>query len=93
MSVVFFSGPTAGIKEGQTVKRTHRIASILVNDNMLGRVINPLGEAIDGNGDIDLTGAFEMPLDRKDARRYLSSTGERTITDRPESCRFNDSYR
>ena len=58
-------GPTAGIKEGQTVKRTHRIASILVNDNMLGRVINPLGEAIDGNGDIDLTGAFEMPLDRK----------------------------
>lgn len=58
-------GPTSGIKEGQVVKRTHRIASIRVNDNMLGRVINPLGEAIDGNGDIDLTDAFEMPLDRK----------------------------
>ena len=58
-------GPTAGIKEGQTVKRTHRIASIQVNDNFLGRVVNPLGEAIDGLGDIDLTGAFEMPLDRK----------------------------
>ena len=57
--------PTAGIKEGQTVKRTHRIASIQVNDNFLGRVVNPLGEAIDGLGDIDLTGAFEMPLDRK----------------------------
>ena len=58
-------GPTAGIKEGQTVKRTHRIASIQVNDNFLGRVVNPLGESIDGLGDIDLTGAFEMPLDRK----------------------------
>ncbi len=58
-------GPTSGIKEGQVVKRTHRIASIRVNDNMLGRVINPLGEAIDGKGDIDLKDSFEMPLDRK----------------------------
>jgi F-type H+-transporting ATPase subunit alpha len=58
-------GPTSGIKEGQVVKRTKRIASIRVNDNMLGRVINPLGQAIDGGGDIDLTDAFEMPLDRK----------------------------
>ena len=58
-------GSIEGIKEGQTVKRTHRIASIRVNDNMLGRVINPLGEAIDGKGDIDLTESFEMPLDRK----------------------------
>lgn len=58
-------GPTAGIKEGQSVKRTHRIASIRVNDNFLGRVVNPLGEAIDGQGDIDLTESFEMPLDRK----------------------------
>jgi len=58
-------GSTEGIKEGQTVKRTHRIASIRVNNNMLGRVINPLGEAIDGKGDIDLTESFEMPLDRK----------------------------
>ena len=58
-------GPTSGIKEGETVKRTHRIASIMVNDNFLGRVVNPLGLAIDGLGDIDLTDAFEMPLDRK----------------------------
>ena len=58
-------GPTAGIKEGQVVKRTRRIASIRVSDNMLGRVINPIGQAIDGQGDIDLTDAFEMPLDRK----------------------------
>ena len=58
-------GPTSGIKEGQVVKRTKRIASIRVNDNMLGRVINPIGQPIDGKGDIDLSNAFEMPLDRK----------------------------
>lgn len=58
-------GPTAGIEEGMKVKRTHRIASIRVNDNYLGRVVNPLGQAIDGKGEIDLANAFEMPLDRK----------------------------
>ena len=58
-------GCTSDIKEGMVVKRTKRIASIRVNDNMLGRVINPLGEAIDGLGTIDLQNSFEMPLDRK----------------------------
>lgn len=58
-------GSTSGIKEGMVVKRTKRIASIRVNDNMLGRVINTLGEQIDGKGDIDLSESFEMPLDRK----------------------------
>lgn len=58
-------GSTEGIKEDMVVKRTKRIASIMVNDNMLGRVINPLGQAIDGKGEINLTDAFEMPLDRK----------------------------
>ncbi len=58
-------GATSGIKEGMSVKRTHRIASIRVNDRMLGRVINPLGEAIDGLGELDMTDSFEMHLDRK----------------------------
>lgn len=58
-------GASSSIKEGMKVKRTHRIASIMVNDNFLGRVVNTLGEPIDGKGDIDLTGAYEMPLDRK----------------------------
>ena len=58
-------GTTSGIKECMVVKRTKRIASISVNESMLGRVINPLGQAIDGKGDIDLSNAFEMPLDRK----------------------------
>ena len=57
-------GPTDTIKEGMTVKRTGRIASIDVCDGMIGRVITPLGEPIDGKGDI--TGEkYEMPLDRK----------------------------
>lgn len=57
-------GPSDQIKEGFTVKRTGRIASINVGDSLLGRVINPLGEPIDGKGPV--TGElFEMPLERK----------------------------
>ena len=57
-------GPTDKIKEGMTVKRTGRIASINVSEQMLGRVITPLGEPIDGKGDIQGE-LCEMPLDRK----------------------------
>jgi len=57
-------GPSEGIKEGQSVKRTGRVASIEVNENMLGRVINPLGHPLDGGPEIDGE-KFLMPLDRK----------------------------
>lgn len=57
-------GPTSMIKEGDTVKRTGLIASIQVGEGLLGRVINPLGEAIDGKGDIQGE-LIEMPLERK----------------------------
>ncbi len=57
-------GPTDRVKEGDTVKRTRRIASINVNENMIGRVINPLGEPIDGKGEISGK-KYEMPLERK----------------------------
>ena len=57
-------GPTDKIKEGMTVRRTGRIASIDVCDAMLGRVITPLGEPLDGKGDIEGE-KCEMPLDRK----------------------------
>ena len=57
-------GPTDRIKEGMTVKRTGRIASVDVCDGMLGRVITPLGESLDGKGDIEGE-KCEMPLDRK----------------------------
>lgn len=57
-------GPTDMIKEGMTVKRTGRIASIKVGEDIIGRVINPIGEALDGKGALkgDLC---EMPLERK----------------------------
>ena len=57
-------GSSEGIKEGQSVKRTRRVASILVNDNFVGRVINPLGQPLDGGGQIEGE-KFLMPLDRK----------------------------
>jgi F-type H+/Na+-transporting ATPase subunit alpha len=57
-------GPSGDLKEGSSVKRTKRIASIQVGESMLGRVVNTLGEPIDGKG--PLTGElFEMPLERK----------------------------
>ena len=57
-------GPTDKIKEGFIVKRTKRIASIMVGEGMLGRVIDPLGAPLDGKG---LIGGelYEMPLERK----------------------------
>ena len=57
-------GPTDKIKEGFVVKRTKRIASIMVGEGMLGRVIDPLGAPLDGKG---LIGGelCEMPLERK----------------------------
>ena len=57
-------GTTDLIKEGMSVKRTGRIASIRVSENMLGRVIDPLGVPLDGRGNIGGE-TFEMPLERK----------------------------
>ena len=57
-------GPTSQIREGYTVKRTKSVASINVSEGMLGRVINPLGEPIDGKGKISGE-MVEMPLERK----------------------------
>ena len=57
-------GPTDRIKEGMTVRRTGRIASIGVGESMVGRVVNPLGEPIDGKG--AMSGELvDMPLERK----------------------------
>jgi len=61
---VVLMGESGDIKEGDKVKRTGKIASIKVGDGLAGRVINTLGEPIDGKGPI--TGElFEMPLERK----------------------------
>ncbi|GAA4510470.1 F0F1 ATP synthase subunit alpha [Sphingobacterium thermophilum] len=61
---VVLLGPSDEIKEGDTIKRTNRIASIKVGEGMLGRVVNTLGQPIDGKGPI--TGeTYEMPIERK----------------------------
>jgi len=57
-------GASDKIKEGDTVKRTGRIASINVSEGMLGRIINTLGEPIDGKGPIEGK-TYEMPFERK----------------------------
>ncbi len=57
-------GESSHVKEGDTVKRTGRIASIKVGDGMSGRVVDTLGQPIDGMGPIEGE-LYEMPLERK----------------------------
>ena len=61
---VVLMGQSEGIREGSTVRRTGQIASINVGEGFVGRVVNPLGEPIDGKGPIEGT-KYEMPLERK----------------------------
>ncbi|WP_018351251.1 F0F1 ATP synthase subunit alpha [Longispora albida] len=59
---VVILGDFGGIEEGQPVKRTGRVLSVPVGDNFLGRVVDPLGNAIDGLGDIEAEGRRELEL-------------------------------
>ncbi len=61
---VVLLGPSTEIREGATVKRTERIASLRVGEGIVGRVVNTLGEPIDGKGPIEGE-TYEMPLERK----------------------------
>ncbi|HKJ48189.1 MAG TPA: F0F1 ATP synthase subunit alpha [Christiangramia sp.] len=61
---VVLLGPAKEIKEGSTVKRTQRIASINVGEGIVGRVVDTLGAPIDGKGAIEGE-TYEMPLERK----------------------------
>lgn len=61
---VVLLGESTSVKEGATVKRTNRIASINVGEGILGRVVDTLGFPIDGKGPIEGE-TFEMPLERK----------------------------
>ncbi len=61
---VVLMGPGDGIREGSTVRRTRRIASIQVSEEFVGRVVNPLGQPIDGFGPIEGK-KYELPLERK----------------------------
>ena len=57
-------GPSEEVKEGDTVKRLQHIASILAGDSLVGRVVNTIGEPIDGKGPIGGE-LIELPLERK----------------------------
>ena len=61
---VVLLGDSKGIREGSKVKRTKTIASINVGEGYIGRVVDPLGQPIDGKGPITGT-KYEMPLERK----------------------------
>ena len=61
---VVLLGPSKGIKEGDTVKRTDTIASVNVGEGIVGRVVDTLGNPIDGKGAIEGE-LYEMPLERK----------------------------
>ncbi|MEO1261681.1 MAG: F0F1 ATP synthase subunit alpha [Bacteroidota bacterium] len=61
---VVLMGPGDGIREGSTVRRTGHIASLQVGEGMVGRVVNALGQPIDGKGPISGK-TYEMPLERK----------------------------
>ncbi len=61
---VVLMGDAAGIREGDKVRRTNQIASIKVGEGMAGRVVNTLGEPIDGKGPLQGE-LYEMPLERK----------------------------
>ena len=73
------------IKEGDTVKRTGRIISVPVGDEMLGRVVNALGQPIDGKGPIATQAVLADRAPR--ARRRRSPAGEGAAADRPEGDR------
>ena len=81
---VVILGADSGIKEGDTVKRTGKVVSVPVGKAMIGRVVNALGEPIDGKGPIDAEGyrPIEMPapgiIERKHVSRPLQ-TGIKAI--------------
>ena len=61
---VVLLGPSDGISEGAKVRRTNKIASLEVGEGLVGRVVNPLGEPMDGKGPITGT-TYRMPIERK----------------------------
>ncbi|CCX92324.1 aTP synthase subunit alpha [Firmicutes bacterium CAG:110] len=67
-------GSDQGIKEGDTVKRTGRVVSVPVGEKLIGRVVNALGEPIDGKGSIEAEAyrAIEMPAPGIIERQHVS---------------------
>ena len=90
VGVVLF-GNYEKIAEGDTVKRTGRIMSVPVGDAMIGRVVNALGEPIDGRGAVE-TGQFN-PIERLAPRHCAAPARARAAPDRPQGHRRHDAHR
>ena len=84
---VVLLGDFSGIEEGQEVKRTGEVLSVPVGDNFLGRVVNPLGQPIDGLGEIvaEARRALELQAPGPSAAGSVSSS---SVTARPERPRL-----
>ena len=84
-------GETVELKEGDTVKRTNTIMSVPVGEALIGRVVSPLGEPLDGKGPIQPEATQSAGENR--SRRSRSPAGARTGADRYQSHRLDDSDR
>ena len=84
-------GTDAGIKEGDVVKRTGRVVSVPVGEAMIGRVVNALGQPVDGKGPID-TKEFR-PIESKRSWYHRKKERIRSSADRYQSDRLHDPNR
>ena len=84
-------GDDVGVKEGDPVKRTGRIAEIPVGEALIGRVVNAIGQPIDGKGPDQIV-AF-VPYRSRCARRQYTAIGARTLADGHQGHRCHDSHR
>ena len=84
-------GTMDGLDEGQVVRSTGRILSVPVGDALLGRVVNPLGEPIDGKGPLGET--IDAPPRDPGAGHRLAPEGFRTTADRHQGHRRDDAHR
>ncbi len=79
---------STGIEEGQQVKRTGRVLSVPVGDGFLGRVVDPLGEPIDGLGEIASEGRRALELQAPNV--MAAPAGARADADRHQGHRRDD---
>ncbi len=79
------------IEEGDQVKRTGRLLEVPVGDALLGRIVDPLGEPLDGKGDIDTS--RDAPGRVQGPRRGRPSAGEGAAADRHQADRRDDEHR
>ena len=88
---VVLLGESREIKQGDTVKRTGRLMSVPVGEAMIGRVVNALGQPVDGKGPIATT--ENAPARKHRTRRRRPPAGERAVADRSQGDRHDGADR